>query len=331
MFTMNETQIMNIYGMEEAIRDVEQMLTSLAAGKVDNPSRTVIEVPKRNASILYMPCTDVTEGIATMKTVSIFPENPHSGHLPTTQGVILVTDVTNGQHLALLNASYLTRLRTGAMSALATDRLAKPDASTLCVIGTGGMGYEQAIGVLAVRNIQEILLVNPTVAKAKDFRNRLESEGKVGPDVKIEIIKEVDEAVRHADIINCATRSDKPVFSGAAIRPGTHVNGVGSYLPHMREVDTTFILQCSKIVVDDLAGVKEEAGELIYADCETDWSFDKLYGELVHLTTEQIAGRESEQEITFFKSVGAAYYDLAVATGVYQKAAQEGHGMKVII
>ncbi|MET3574988.1 ornithine cyclodeaminase family protein [Bhargavaea ullalensis] len=328
MITMNEEQIMDLYGMDDAIRDVAGVLDSLAAGKVENPVRTVIEFPDRSASVLYMPCADLADGIATNKTVTIFPENPQSNGLPTTQGVVLVTDATDGRHLAMLNASYLTRLRTGAMSGLATDRLAGKDASVLCVIGTGGMAYEQVLGVLAVREIREILLVNPTESKAQAFGERLRNEGRIGEEVKMEIIRDVDEAVKRADIINCATRSETPVFDGAAVQPGTHVNGVGSYLPHMREVDVEFISRCSKIVADDRHGVMEEAGELIHADRETGWSFDDLHGELVHLVTGKVPGRERKEEITFFKCVGAAYYDLAVAKGVYRKAEKEHRGMR---
>lgn len=325
---MNEQQIMDFYGMDEAIRDVEGVLHSLAAGKVENPIRTVIEFPDRSASVLYMPCADLADGIATNKTVTIFPENPQSNGLPTTQGVVLVTDATDGRHLAMLNASYLTRLRTGAMSGIATRHLSREDASVLCVIGTGGMAYEQALGVLAVRNIREILLFNPTESKAKAFGGRLRTEGRISDEVKLEIVRDVNEAVERADIINCATRSETPVFEGTAIRPGTHVNGVGSYLPHMREVDVEFISRCSKIVVDDLHGVTEEAGELIHADRETGWSFDDLHGELVHLVTGEVPGRESGEEITFFKCVGAAYYDLAVSKGVYRKAEKERRGVQ---
>ncbi|MCM3088463.1 ornithine cyclodeaminase family protein [Bhargavaea ginsengi] len=329
MIIMNERQIMDVYGMDDAIPDVEATLRSLADGKIDNPLRTVIGFPERSASVLYMPCADLSEGIAASKTVSIFPENPKANGLPTTQGVVLVTDATDGRHLATLNASYLTRLRTGAMSGLATDRLANKQASVLCVIGTGGMAYEQVLGVLAVREIREILLVNPTRSKAEAFGDRLRREGKISEDVTVEIAEDVNEAVKRADIINCATRSETPVFDGEAVRPGTHVNGVGSYQPHMREVDEAFIRRCSKIIADDLHGVREEAGELIHADRSGAWSFDELHGELVHLVTGEAAGREGEEEITFFKCVGAAYYDLAVAKGVYRKAEAGGHGVQV--
>lgn len=329
MIIMNEQQIMEMYGMEDAIPDVKATLHSLADGKIENPIRTVIEFPERSASVLYMPCADLSEGIAANKTVTIFPENPKTNGLPTTQGVVLVTDATDGRHLAMLNASFLTRLRTGAMSGLATDRLARKEASVLCVIGTGGMAYEQVLGVLAVREIREILLVNPTRSKAEAFGERLRREGRISAEVSIEIVDDVDEAVKRADVINCATRSETPVFDGETIHPGTHVNGVGSYLPHMREVDETFIRRCSKVIADDLHGVKEEAGELIHADRSGAWSFDELHGELVHLVTGQVSGRETEEEITFFKCVGAAYYDLAVAKGVYRKAEAARQGVQV--
>ena len=329
MIIMNEQQIMDMYGMDDAIPDVEATLRSLADGKIDNPLRTVIGFPERSASVLYMPCADLQDGIAASKTVSIFPENPKANGLPTTQGVVLVTDATDGRHLATLNASYLTRLRTGAMSGLATDRLARQEASVLCVIGTGGMAYEQVLGVLAVRDIREILLVNPTRSKAEAFGERLRREGRISGDVRVRVVEDVNEAVNRADIINCATRSETPVFDGEAVRPGTHVNGVGSYLPHMREVDETFIRCCSKIIADDLHGVQEEAGELIHADRSGAWSFDDLHGELVHLATGEVPGRENDEEITFFKCVGAAYYDLAVAKGVYRKAEAGGHGVQV--
>ena len=318
MLLLNEKEIQSIYGIKEALEDIEKVLISKANGKINNPPRTVIEVPEHSASSLYMPSADLVAEVATMKAVTIFPNNPAVGK-PTTQGVLLVTDAQNGEHLALMNASYLTRLRTGALSGLATDKLAKKDASVLTVIGTGGMAFEQVLGVLAVRDIKHILLVNPTKEKASKFDEKLREFG-IDETIHIDIVRDVSEAVRQADIICCSTRSTEPVFNGHDVRPGTHVNGVGSYLPHMREVDFEFIKRANKIVIDDLEGIKEEAGELIHAAQQPDWGFEKLHGELMELVTDAVDGRTDDEEITFFKSVGAAYFDLAVAKGVYQKA-----------
>ena len=120
------------------------------------------------------------------------------------------------------------------------------------------------------------------------------------------------------------------MFDGTLLRPGTHINGVGSFLPSMREVDLTTIQRTSKIVVDDLHGVKEEAGELIHAAEQSDWNFTNVYAELFEVDGEKYK-RETLDEITFFKSVGSAYFDQAVGQGVYQKAREKGFGHTVEI
>lgn len=329
MLVINEQEIQSIYKMQDALADVEQILRAKAEKQIENPHRTVIEFPKHGASVLYMPSSDLVNEMSTIKTVSIFPDNPTVGK-PTTQGIILVTDAQNGEHLAMMNASYLTRLRTGALSGLATDRLARTDATTLTVIGTGAMAFEQVIGVLAVRPIKSMLLVNPTTSKAEAFKERLLEFG-IDPTIQIEIVEDVATAVRQADIICCSTRSTTPVFDGNDVRPGTHVNGVGSYLPHMREMDHTFITRCAKIVTDDEAGVKEEAGEIIFANEQDDWTYEDLHGELMDVVIGNVPGREHADEITFFKSVGAAYFDLAVAQGVYRKAVEQQVGVEVLL
>lgn len=326
MLLLNEKEIQSIYGMNEALVDVEKVLRSKADGKIKNPPRTVVEFPEHGASSLYMPSADLVEEVVTVKTVTIFPNNPTVGK-PTTQGVVLVTDAQNGEHLALMNASYLTRLRTGALSGLATAKLSRRDSTVLTVIGTGGMAFEQVLAVLAVRDIKEILLVNPTEEKAMRFGEKLLAFG-INEATRIDIVREVAEAVRRADIICCSTRSSEPVFKGSDVKPGTHVNGVGSYLPHMREVDFEFIKRASKIVVDDLEGATEEAGELIHAANQPDWGFKKIHGELMDVVIGGKEARTNDEEITFFKSVGAAYFDLAVAKGVYRKAIDKGIGIQ---
>lgn len=328
MIILNEQEIQKIYSMKHALSDVEEMLHQKNKGNIINPVRTVIEYPEEDGSVLYMPSTDLSEKIMSIKTVTIFPNNPSKGK-STTQGVVLLSDSKNGDHVALFNASYLTGLRTGAISGLATDRLALKNASTLTVIGTGGMGFEQVLGVLAVRDIKEILLINPTKEKAYKFKEKLRDIG-VEETVEIKVLDDVSEAVSRAQIINCSTRSSEPVFDGKDIQPGTHVNGVGSYLPHMREVDFTFLQRASKIVVDDFEGATEEAGELIYANEQPNWSYENnLHGELIELVVNDISHRENTTEITFFKSVGAAYYDLAVANGVYKKTKSNNIGTNI--
>lgn len=319
MLILNEQQIQSFYGMEDAIQDVKRILHSKHQKHIETPFRTVIECPEREASVLYMPSADISQEYATSKIVSIFPQNSMEA-LPTTQGVTLLTSAQNGKHLALMNASYLTRLRTGALTAIATDFLARENASVLAMIGTGGMALEQIIGVLAVREMKKVYLYNPTQKKARLLKERLEE---MYEDVSFEVTDTVEEAATQADIINCATRSFEKVLDAGTVAKGTHINGIGSYLPQMREIDPALITKENKIVVDDMHGVMEEAGEFIFANETGNWSFDDIHSTLEQLVIHEKIGRVSDAEITIFKSVGAAYYDLAVAIGVYEKALQK--------
>ncbi|TQR19379.1 ornithine cyclodeaminase family protein [Psychrobacillus vulpis] len=325
MLVVNEQQIMRTYSMKDAIRDVSDVLRAKEDEKIVNPHRTVIEFPQHEASALYMPSADLVGEVSAVKVVTIFPNNPANGK-DTTQGIVLLSNAQNGEHIAMLNASYLTRLRTGALSGIATNYLAKKDAKIVTVIGTGAMAFEQVIAVLAVRNIERILLVNRTAEKAQKFGEKLKN---FGVNIPFEVLEDVASAVRQADIICCATRSNEPVFNGEDLQPGTHINGVGSYLPHMHEVDVTTITRAAKIVVDDFKGVKEEAGELMHAEKVGKWSFENVHGELGKLVVGAIKGRENDEEITFFKSVGAAFFDLAVAKGVYVKAKEQKIGTEI--
>ncbi|WP_261133981.1 ornithine cyclodeaminase family protein [Bacillus sp. Marseille-Q3570] len=325
MLIISEKEIQQSYGMKDAIRDVKATLHVYGANKIDSPHRTVLRFPMQEGSALYMPSADRYEEVSAVKVVTIFPKNPSKGKA-TTQGVLLLSNAENGEHLAMMNASYLTRLRTAALSGIATDYLARKDAKVLTIIGTGGMGFEQALGVLAVRNISRILLVNRTPSKAEKFGEKLQASG---IDIPFEVYEDVAAAVRQSDIICCATRSNEPVFNGNDLKPGTHINGIGSYLPHMREVDLATVTRASKIVADDIGGAKEEAGELIHAANDGSWSFDALHGELFELETQLKPGRENEDEITFFKSVGAAYFDLSVAKGVYNLSKERNIGTEI--
>lgn len=315
---LNKQIIEKNYSMHDAYHDLIKGIIRYQQGKIENPGRTVMEFKEHEASALYMPSADTSEDKTATKVVTIFPKNP-AINKPTTQGVLLLSDASNGEHISLMNASYLTRLRTGALSAIGTNKLARKDAKVLGVIGTGAMAFEQVLGVLEVRSIERIVLFNRTEEKAHAFKERLIL---FGAEIAIKIVKSSDKILAESDIINCSTRSNEPVFNGELLREGTHVNGVGSFLPHMREVDVETIKKSAYIIVDDLVSVKEEAGEMIYAAEETDWSFDKVYGELADLDMNDELIRSTDEDITFFKSVGTAYFDLIIGSGIYNKAVE---------
>ncbi|OCA86030.1 ornithine cyclodeaminase [Bacillus sp. FJAT-27225] len=324
MLILNEQLIQSIYKMEDAIRDVQAMLVAIHEGRVENPHRTVLNVPERNGSVLYMPSSDGAK-MASVKIVSIFPENS-SADLPTTQGAILLTELETGRHISLVAASYLTRLRTGALSAISARHLARPDSQVLTVIGTGGMAFEQVLGIVNVLPIQDIYLINRSTDKTYTFSDKLKGAG-----VTASIHTGVDrnEAVAQSDVICCATRSTEEVFDAQYLKVGTHIIGVGSYLPEMREIPLRAIEQAALIYADDHEGMKAEAGEFIDAAHRGKWSFEKLSGTLADLHVNKV--ERGVEDITIFKSVGAAHFDLAVAKGVFEKAKEMNVGQEIFL
>lgn len=308
MITLTDEQIQEKYLIGNAIRDVKDILHDYRDDAIVQAVRTVLPVDD-DSSMLYMPCISTASKTSIIKTVSIFPVNKD---LPTTQGNILVTDLDDGQHKATMEASYLTRLRTGAMTAIATDKLARRDASVLGVIGTGNMAFEQVLGVAEVRPVERVVLFNRTAGKAHDFRRRLEA---FGVKAEFEVAGDVSEVVAAADIINCATQSEVPVFDGADLKAGAHVNGVGSFKPSMREMDDETIAKADQIYVDDLEAIREEAGELMHAVENGIIAWEDIRGSLVDFFDGGYL-RGDDSEITLYKCVGAGYFDLAVAGGV---------------
>lgn len=315
MLTLTDSEIEKQYFMKDAIKDTLALFNKWEQEQIIVEHRTVIEMPNTHNAMLYMPCLDLKEKLGTIKVISIFPDNPKV-NLSTTQGKILITELETGQHKAIIDASYLTRLRTGALSGIATDYLSRKDSRVLGVIGTGGMAFEQVLGILEVRNIEHIYLFNRTFEKAQLFKEKLQD---FGINVEISVTQDVQEVVQHSDIINCATRSNEAVFNAKDLKEGTHINGVGSYQPSMREIDINAIKKSSKIVFDDIDGAQTEAGEFIQAEKEGHFSFDSTYGDLQQLVLHKINGREDDTETTIFKSVGAAHFDLAVGIGVFKK------------
>lgn len=322
MRLINDSTIQQIYHMKHAIQDVEDMLTLISEERNVNPHRTVIPVAEKSGSVLYMPSSD-GDNYGAVKVVSIFPENPSKG-LPTTQGTILLTELDTGRHVALVAGSYLTRLRTGALSAISCKHLARPDSKVLTVIGTGAMAFEQVLGIVEVLPIETIYLVNRTPEKAEQFEARLKEFGITS---KINVLSDADDAVSKADVVCCATRSTTDVFSAGAVKPGTHIIGVGSYLTEMREIPVELIPKADAIYADDVEGVKVEAGEFIAAANQGIWQFEDLSGALHDLAANPY--ERKPEDITIFKSVGAAHFDLAVAKGVYRLAQEVGVGEDV--
>ena len=304
--------------MPAAIDAMREAFAALSAQEATVPMRLALET--EHGVSLFMPAHLRESGNAGAKVVSVNPGNAARG-LPAIHAVVLVLDVLTGRPTALMDGTWLTALRTGAVGGLAADLLARSDAKTVALFGAGVQARTQLEAVRCVREITEVRVVSRSGASA----DRLAGEV-VG--VRAVRVDDANEAIEGADIIIAATSSSTPVFDGARVEPGTHVTGVGSYTLDMREVDTALV-QRARIIVDQREAVMEEAGDIVGPIRDGVVDETVIIAEIGEVVLGRVPGRTADSEITFFKSVGNAVQDVAVAARVLAAAESEGHGLVV--
>ena len=218
-----------------------------------------------------------------------------------------------------MDGASLTAIRTGAGGGLAADLLARKDAKTVGLFGAGVQARAQLQAVMAVREITRVNLISQTQASAEQLAAEI-SEWRNAPAVNL--VSTPQAVVADADIVLCATTSATPLFDGNALQPGTHITAVGTFVPEKREVDTTTIRRSHRIVVDSREACLEEAGDLIIPNAK----IDAEIGEIVNGDKQ---GRQSDDEITFFKSVGVAVQDAVAGAAVLAAAEAKALGTLV--
>lgn len=327
MIIISEADQKRAVSMVEAMDAVRTALRLYSEGKAVTPVRMAIPTSGRAGTALFMPSLVESVGGLGLKFVSVFPENKLVGK-KTIHGVMILSDVETGEPLALLEASYLTMLRTGAASGVATDYLAKKGSGVLGVIGTGGQARGLIDAVIAVREIQELRLYNRTKNKAMQLAEALKQQH-LSRCPTIKVADSGDEAADGADIIVTATNSATPVLSREAVSSGAHINGVGSFRPTMQEIPSSVVGDADKIVVESWEAAMEESGDLVIPIRDGIVERDPIHAELGEIIGGTKPGRESDEEITFFKSVGLAAMDVVVARMIYDKAIQMGLGQRV--
>lgn len=263
------------------------------------------------ATLLLMPAWTAT-GYLGVKIVNVFPGNSARGR-PAVSASYLLSSATTGEHLAIIDGSELTARRTAAASALAADYLARKDARRLLIMGTGRVARCLASAYCAVREIEHIAIRGRTTAKAE----ALAAELRVGG-LPATAATDLRQEFAEADIVSCATLSNEPLFSGTLLAPGTHLDLVGGFTPTMREADDEAVRR-SSIFVDTRTGALSEAGDIVIPIREGVITADAIRADLHDLARGTHPGRTSQEEITFFKSVGAALEDLAAGIAVYEK------------
>ncbi len=298
--------------MDRAIQVIRRAFGQFSAGKATVPLRTRVHTEK--GVTLLMPAFLQESRDLAVKVVSGYGDNANRG-LPTVTATVLVLDAETGLPLAVMDGDSLTAIRTGAAGGLAAQLLSRADARTVALFGAGAQARSQLQAACTVRAIKRVYLVEPNDTAAQRLIE-LAGAWKAGP----EIIREADPnaAVVRADIVLAATTTRTPLFDGNALRPGTHVTGVGSFTPEMQEIDAVTVSR-ARVVVDSRDACRAETGDIIAADAVID-------AEIGEIVNGKKPGRKNEQEITFFKSVGIAAQDAVASAAVLAEAEKQKIG-----
>jgi alanine dehydrogenase len=313
---LNRQNVAGLLPMGEAIETVQEAFRQLALGTVTMPQRTVIRIAQHHGVHLAMPAHIGGEAEAlAVKVVTVYPDNPTQHKLPTIFGLLVLHDARTGAPLAVMDAGYLTAVRTGAVSGVATRFLARKNARTVGVFGAGVQAETQLMAVCAVRNIKAARVFDAEPSRARAFAEELSRR----LDIEVLPVNQPREAVAGCDVVAVATSASQPVFDGSWLEAGQHVNAVGSHTPQARELDTAAVAR-SRVVADHVEACLAEAGDLIIPIREGAISRGHIRAGLGEVVAGLEPGRGSDQEITLFKSVGLALQDAAVASVVYRKA-----------
>ncbi len=323
MLILTHSQVRELLTMRDCMEVVGEALADLARGEGVQPLRDGFLLPDRSGVLAWMPGSLAAGQVFGVKILSVV-DDPGALGVDSHQGGVLIFDSANGAPLALLEAGAVTAVRTAAVSAVATDRLARRDASTLAILGAGTQARSHVEAMLEVRPIERVRVWSRDPAKVRAFaEEQAQQHG-----VVVEAAASVQAAVAGADIVCTTTSAREPVLPGVLLEPGMHVNAVGASIPAWRELDTEAVRR-SELFTDRRESLEHEAGEYILALEEGSIGPDHLRAELGEVLIGAHPGRTSDDEITLFRSLGLAVEDVAAGRLVYQRALARGVGTRV--
>jgi len=309
---LDEHDVRRLLPMAECIDVMADALASLARGEVHNPLRFVVRPPGEPSLMGLMPAH---RGGATplyaLKSVAIFPGNSARG-LDSHQGFVALFDGETGETRAILNAGAITAVRTAAVSGVATRLLAREDVSTLAILGAGIQARSHLEAMRAVRGFDRVVVWSRTPGRMPE----------------LEEVGSAEEAVRDADVVVTATSSPEPILKREWLKPGVHVNAVGSSIPTARELDTA-TMRDAALFVDRRESTINEAGDFLFPQREGAIGPEHIRAEIGEVLIGAADGRRSPEELTVFKSLGLAVQDLAAAEHVLRRAEAENAGSVV--
>jgi len=313
---IDKEKIASLLTMHECIEVMEKTFGSLAKGEAAQPLRSLMWLPGKKGLLGMMPGYDKEAGVMGIKLISVFHANAEQGY-PSHQGVVVLFDANNGKPLMIFDASEITALRTAAASALATKLLSRENSELLSIIGSGEHAERHIESILLVRKIRQINIWSRNEKNARRLAHKISDHYPI----PVIIHNRGEKAVENADIICTVTSSAQPVLLGDWISKGTHINAVGSSTPVTRELDTSAVLK-SKIYTDCYESILNEAGDFLIPKKEGAITDKHIRGDLGELLLGIKKGREDNDEITLFKSLGIASEDIFSCWHIYEKLTQ---------
>jgi ornithine cyclodeaminase/alanine dehydrogenase-like protein (mu-crystallin family) len=308
---LTEDDVAELLTMDTALEAVEEGFLHLAEGTASNFPRH--RLPNGGGAFNFMAATAPGLGVMGLKVYGVGAGRPRF--------LVYLHDTGTGELIALIEASGMGKVRTGAASGVATKYMAREDASTVGMIGSGYQASTQLEAVCKVRGVTGARVFSRT----RENRERLASEMERRLGIEVRPVESGRECVEGADIVNVITSASKPVLLGEWLSPGVHVNAAGNNHWMKQEIDYDAVRRSGAIVTDDVEGAKIECGDLVYAVDRGITSWDRVRS-LSDIVTGKIAGRSSEEEITLFESQGVAVEDIAVGIRVYRMALERGLG-----
>ena len=322
---LSEEDVRIVLSMDDLIAAMRPALEQFSAREVQQPLRTVLEVGLQKAAFAMMPALIAEPPALGAKLVTVFASNAAAG-LPTHLATILLFDSMTGELMAIMDGRYITEARTAAVSAVATELLAREDAAVLAVVGSGVQARSHVDAIGRIRDVRTIRTWSPNSDRLAAFVRETQ------PRTEADVIRcpSARDAVNGADIVVLATSAREPVVNADWIADGAHVCAVGACRPDQREMDTALVAR-GRVFVDSKEGALAEAGDVLIPIREGAFDPTHIVGELGEVLSGAVRGRLTPTDVTIFKSLGMAVEDVAAAQLAYDKAAERGLGRGFVL
>ena len=313
---LTEREVVQLLPMNECIDVLEEAFAHAGAGQVEIKPRSRIRMP--NGFFHFMVASDSVHKVFGYKAYPSFAGPGGSKFM------IMLYDFESGQLLACIEAGRLGQIRTGAASGLATKYMAKENASMVAVFGSGFQARTQLEAVCVARNITRAKVYSRRQERREEFANLMSER----LSLEVTAVDSPQDCIADADVVVTITSARDPVFEGAGLAPGAHVNAAGGNHWQRREVDEDTVTRADVIVVDDVDQAKAECGDLLWLEARGSFRWDMAH-ELQEVVAGRVNGRPSSESITLFESMGVALEDIAAAQLVYNKAKEQGIGQEL--